>query len=404
MEWLKENATLIGIFMMPLTYGFVGWMTNVVALKMTFYPLKFWGIPPFLGWQGIVPRKAKHLALKSVNMITERLIKLDEFFSKVDPEALEKEFQPTLDEHVPAMVDEIAAGVGIGKDKLTAEARAHIIEHAHKESGHAVKTIAQQMRDNISKIFNFKNFVLKGLTGKNVKRLVDIFQEVGSTEFKFIEKSGLYFGFLLGLVQMGLWHLFPIWWTLPIQGVIVGYVTNWLALTMIFRPLYPKKIMFVTYHGLFLKRQDEVAKKYCGMFANDILTPRNLMEEILYRRAARRVFEAVQHGLENEFKGDGNIDASLHNDRFEEIKKQVLEETINAMAGASSKLEKYMGRALNVERMMYDRMSKLPPEEFEPILRSAFQEDEYILILIGAVLGSLVGLGQALYMLATGQG
>lgn len=49
---------------------------------------------------------------------------------------------------------------------------------------------------------------------------------------------------------------------------------------------------------------------------------------------------------------------------------------------------------------MASRMKALPPEEFESILRSAFQEDELLLILIGAVLGALVGLGQAFYMLA----
>ena len=43
--------------------SFVGWFTNVVALKMTFYPIEFFGIPlilfkdqPFglFGWQGYV--------------------------------------------------------------------------------------------------------------------------------------------------------------------------------------------------------------------------------------------------------------------------------------------------------------------------------------------------------------
>jgi hypothetical protein len=43
-------------------------------------------------------------------------------------------------------------------------------------------------------------------------------------------------------------------------------------------------------------------------------------------------------------------------------------------------------------------MRKLTPEEFESVLRSAFQEDELLLILVGAVLGALVGLGQAIYM------
>ena len=60
----------------------------MVALKMTFYPLEFWGIPPYLGWQGIIPRKAYKMASKAVDVITERLLKIEEVFDQIDPEWL----------------------------------------------------------------------------------------------------------------------------------------------------------------------------------------------------------------------------------------------------------------------------------------------------------------------------
>jgi hypothetical protein len=43
-------------------------------------------------------------------------------------------------------------------------------------------------------------------------------------------------------------------------------------------------------------------------------------------------------------------------------------------------------------------MAGLPPDEFEAVLRPAFQEDEWILILVGAVLGGLAGLGQLVFL------
>ena len=42
-----------------------------------------------------------------------------------------------------------------------------------------------------------------------------MFLDVGKEEFIFIERSGLYFGFLFGLGQMLTWYLFPTWWVLP---------------------------------------------------------------------------------------------------------------------------------------------------------------------------------------------
>ena len=41
----------------PIVSGVVGWATNWLAIQMSFYPVHFIGHPPFLGWQGVVPRK-----------------------------------------------------------------------------------------------------------------------------------------------------------------------------------------------------------------------------------------------------------------------------------------------------------------------------------------------------------
>jgi hypothetical protein len=44
-------------------------------------------------------------------------------------------------------------------------------------------------------------------------------------------------------------------------------------------------------------------------------------------------------------------------------------------------------------------LSALPPEDFEELLRTAFQEDEWILILVGSALGFGVGMIQMLFIL-----
>ena len=59
---------------------------------------------------------------------------------------------------------------------------------------------------------------------------------------------------------------------------------------------------------------------------------------------------------------------------------------------------------MNVKATIYNRMKDLPGADFETLLRSAFQEDEWILIILGAVLGALVGLGQRFYMIAWSAG
>jgi len=64
----------------------------------------------------------------------------------------------------------------------------------------------------------------------NKQMLVDIFQACGDKEFRFIEVSGFYFGFLFGLAQTALYLFYTGTWVLPTFGFIVGVATNFIAL------------------------------------------------------------------------------------------------------------------------------------------------------------------------------
>ena len=51
----------------------------------------------------------------------------------------------------------------------------------------------------------------------------------------------------------------------------------------------------------------------------------------------------------------------------------------------------YAKQALDIEHTLNDKMSELPPNEFVGFLRPVFQEDEWKLIVVGAILGMLAG-------------
>ena len=68
----------------------------------------------------------------------------------------------------------------------------------------------------------------------------------------FLVESGTYFGFLLGIVQMLQWAVYPASWTLPVGGAVVGYITNWIALKYIFEPLEPTKVQIIPLLLIFI--------------------------------------------------------------------------------------------------------------------------------------------------------
>lgn len=404
MEWFEHNAELIGILFMPVTYGFIGWLTNVAALKMMFYPLRFIGLfPPYLGWQGIVPRKATGLALKVVNILSEKLIKVEDFFDKIPADKLAESYKPILREHVPSMLHKIVETLPQDLQKKALANDSAVVAKAVSQSEERLVEITSQLKNDVGKVFNFKAMVLRNLTGDRTHLLVDLFQEIGRKEFKFIGRSGWYFGSLFGLVQMLIWWLYPGKWTLPVQGIIVGYVTNWLALLMIFRPMVEKTyFFFFKYQGLFHRRQQEVSEKFSARFADHVLNGKNILDEVLYRRISRTVVETLTQGIVQELKAVGATaeNVEVFERASDESRKQMTSELAANLSQASETMEKLINRSMNVKATIYGRMKDLPGPDFESLLRSAFQEDEWILIVMGAVLGAIVGLGQMFYMMA----
>lgn len=402
-NWLTPEQWKL--LMIPFTYGFVGWVTNWLALKMTFYPIQFVGIPPYLGWQGIIPRKAHKMASKSVDVITERLLNIKEVFLKVDPKKAESVFLPALESSIRYTMKEFSDSLDPKLWDLIPEVvREEIYHKVRRESGVTIRKVIRKLQKDIDSLFDLKALVLKKLSGNNVGLVVELFKEVGAPEFRFIERSGFYFGFLLGLVQMIFMIYFPLVWTLPIQGVIVGYLTNYLALEMIFRPLLPKKFLGIfTYQGLFLKRQSEVSRLYAKLVSEKILTPKNILSELIFGKASADIIniirkEVISHVDTITFLAKPALFAAGKIEEFEAAKERIAIAMADNAVEKSFHLETYLGEALEIEKMMGDRMSALPPKEFESILRSAFQEDELLLILVGAALGAMVGWFQMVFI------
>jgi uncharacterized membrane protein YheB (UPF0754 family) len=118
------------------------------------------------------------------------------------------------------------------------------------------------LQREIDQVLDLDEIVLSAFV-RDKAVLVDLFQKVGRIELEFLVNSGFGFGFLLGLAQMAAWAAYPAAWTLPAAGAFVGYITNWIAIHMIFEPAEPVKVLgLIEVQGLFESRQVEVSDEF----------------------------------------------------------------------------------------------------------------------------------------------
>ncbi|TGL73961.1 DUF445 domain-containing protein [Leptospira yasudae] len=389
---------------MPFTYAFVGWVTNWVALKMTFYPLKFFGIPPYLGWQGIIPRKAEKMAGRAVDVVTRYLIDVEEMFCKVDPALIQENLRPEIQKTILETMKEVADEFNPLLWSLIPElVKNSMMKEIERQAMETIPTVFQDLRKDSKRIFDIRGLVIRNMTGDNVHLTVEMFQRVGAKEFRFIEISGFYFGFVLGLIQMGIWLVYPALWTLPVQGIIVGYLTNWLALLLIFRPLEPVRLGPFSFQGLFIKRQREVSDEYSKMLATKILSSEKILEELFFGRASEEVFNLVVHAIERQMDTMASVirptlSLSFTSNKYNDTKERVIRKIMSNLKNFTTHIEDYVEKAIDLESTLSQKMKALPPVDFEDVLRTVFKEDELLLILVGAALGAIVGLGQAFFM------
>jgi uncharacterized membrane protein YheB (UPF0754 family) len=258
-----------------------------------------------------------------------------------------------------------------------------------------VRTVTDEIGDHIDQLLDIKLMVIRRIeeTPEMANR---IYLEVGRKELRFIINFGFFFGAMLGVPLVFLIGAFPHWYVLPIGGVIIGYVTNWMALWMIFEPVEPRKIGPIKLHGLFIRRQPEVSEVYGEIIAEDIVTLGNIGEELLHGPRSDRTRQMIEDSMRpavDRAAGPARVavKVALGASQYETIRESVATEAVDYTMTPLKDPEFNRRQSAAMRTLIADRMRELPHPDFSELLRSGMREDEWLLLLHGAVLGFVAG-------------
>lgn len=396
---LLGSVTFWQYLSLPLVAAVVGYLTNWIAIKMTFHPLTFWGIPPYLGWQGIIPKKAEKMASTFVNTTMYRLGSLPELFQEMEPEVIARHIESVLAPRVAHYADDVmTSSHGRLWESAPQMMRRQVYAAVRERMPVLVREVIADVGNHVEDLLDFEHMVVTRL--KTDKALLNrLFIDSGKAEFKLLIDCGYYFGFLFGLLQLLWWILYPAAWTLAAAGLVHGWLTNYLALNLVFRPLHPVQVGPWKVQGLFLKRQKEVAAIWCHLVTREILTIRALMRSMLTGPRSDRAQELIRRHLKPLV--DEAVEAvgpmakiAVGADGVERIHEKLGNKALAISADPFEDERFNEGRAEVVERMLRERMERMPPEEFQDLLRPCFKEDEVTLLALGSVVGFVVGVLQ----------
>ncbi|ENU99287.1 MULTISPECIES: hypothetical protein [Acinetobacter] len=405
----------------PVT-AFVTWAHVWMALKMVFYPINFWGFhvgPVPVGWQGIVPRKAGRISGIITDNTLSKLGSIQEFLQAMDPDDMARIIGEQVGFELEHLIDEVMMDRNaVLWENLPYSIKRRIYAQAHKQLPQVLKELVTELTMNVESLVDMRDMVVSQMEGDR-RLMVRMFLKVGQKEINFIWHISALIGMFFGLFQMVVWFVVPWHWTVPFWAAIWGFLTNWIAIWMVFNPVEPHYIKYPqffkrtadhrfpwikpviprigTYNiqGAFMKRQEEVSDVFASVVTEDLITLKSIMTEMMYggkKDKTRRIVKRHINEIMETPLVRTSLQLSLGPKEYAKLKTDLIDRSIEITMVPVSDPAFNASRAQKIYQMFRDRIRDLTPNEFQNLLRPAFQEDEWILIVLGGVTGFVAGL------------
>jgi len=188
---------------------------------------------------------------------------------------------------------------------------------------------------------------------------------------------------------------------LVLIGGLIGWLTNKVAIKMLFRPINPHKVLGITFQGVFPRRKDKIAMSLADIIEQELLSKEVIMSKILsedkiasIKERLKKVIvdklsEAIPSVISMFIGGDTRSFIEKYIDKHgDEIFSQMLDEFQNI--GLEN---------LDIYGIVKEKIDSLDFVEFEKIIFGLMNKELRFVEVVGLFLGALIGAVQYLVTL-----
>jgi uncharacterized membrane protein YheB (UPF0754 family) len=398
----------------------IGYVTNWSGVLMLFEPVRYRGVRvpglkllfPFLprkmqvipvlskdgrlGWQGIVPSRVDKMASIATDKALSKVGSIGDFYRELEPEKIAEQLLATAQREIRGVVTSIMEREHpqLWHD-LPPVLKEAVFTRVDQQLPDIVSEVTEQIGEHIDQLIDAKLLIIRYFR-EHPEQMNSMFRDIGRKELTFMQNFGLYFGLPMGFVLVAAIHRWPYWWVLPVGGVLIGYIVNYIGITMIFEPVDERQVGPFRMQGLFLKRQPEASDVFATLIATKVITLENVGQELLHGPRSDRTNQMLEQVLRPAVDraigpGQSAVRVAVGTKEYDAIKESLAKETASFTSIFSDEAFN-QEQADKIESFVARQMRKLSSEEFSELLRSAIKSDEWLLFVHGAVLGFGAGL------------
>ncbi|HEX8462425.1 MAG TPA: DUF445 family protein [Segetibacter sp.] len=193
---------------------------------------------------------------------------------------------------------------------------------------------------------------------------------------------------------------------IPLISAFIGWFTNWIAIKMLFHPREPKKILGMTFQGIFPKRQRQFASKLGKLVSTELLSFGDLEQKISNPANVNKLLPVLETHINTFLKEKlpvqipmlGMLIGEKTIGQVKEVFMKELEELFPVL------MQQYMTTLksdLDLEKIVIEKVGNFSSDKLEDILNQIMSTEFRFVEIIGAVLGFIIGLVQVLITIAT---
>ncbi|MEW6446737.1 MAG: DUF445 family protein [Bacillota bacterium] len=188
----------VSLILLPVVGAFIGWITNLLAVKLLFRPYR-----PYHFWrftlQGVLPKRRYELARSVSRIIEKELLSLDDILHHLKDRDVPERIVTLVRETIrQAVLEKIPGWVPVAVKRPLAEALSDLVG---ERLPYVVDWLVDSFGDVLKREVNLPRLIEEKLNAFPLEDLERIVFEVATREIRHIEIMGGVLGFLIGCVQ-----------------------------------------------------------------------------------------------------------------------------------------------------------------------------------------------------------
>lgn len=194
-------------------------------------------------------------------------------------------------------------------------------------------------------------------------------------------------------------HISPWLYAIPFISAFIHWLTIWMALKLLFHPRQPKKILGFTLHGVFPKRQRQIAESLGRIVGQELLSFGDIEQTITLPANVQRILplaeEHIDHFLRVKLKETMPMISMFIGDKtIGQLKTVFMTELEELFPVIMKSYVANLRHDLDLERIVVEKIAGFSADRLESLLNEFLTKEFRFVEIIGAALGFLIGLLQ----------